>query len=55
LSAVLVSGLGFSVLPAWQASRFEPGLVLKDTQGISRKRAWLRHGLIVTQVVLYDS
>jgi len=51
LSAVLVSGLGFSVLPAWQASRFEPGLVLKDTQGISRKRAWLRHGLIVTQVV----
>lgn len=48
---VLAVGVGFSILPALQSSRLDPYTALKETQGASRKRLWLRHGLIVTQVV----
>jgi len=50
VAAVLVVGPGFSLLPALQASEFHPATALKDNQGRDRKRRWLRHGLIVTQV-----
>jgi len=47
----LVVGVGFSLVPALQAMRFEPAAALKDGQGAGRQRLWLRHGLIVGQVV----
>jgi len=47
---VLAVGVGFSLLPALQATRFEPFAALKDGGGAGRRRLWLRHGLIVTQV-----
>jgi putative ABC transport system permease protein len=47
---VLAVGIGASILPALQASAFEPFTALKDGGGAGRKRLWLRHGLIVTQV-----
>lgn len=50
LGAVLLVGLGFSLLPALQVSRFNPGEAMKESQGTGRKRRWLRHGLIVAQV-----
>jgi len=49
VGAVLAVGIGFSLLPALQASQFNPCSALKDGQGTGR-RQWLRHGLIVTQV-----
>jgi predicted permease len=48
--AVLAVGIGASILPALQASVFEPFAALKDGGGAGRERLWLRHGLIVTQV-----
>ncbi|MFC1761143.1 ABC transporter permease [Planctomycetota bacterium] len=51
LGAVFVVGFGFSLLPALQASRFNPSTALKASQGASRHQQWLRHGLIITQVV----
>lgn len=51
VGAVLAVGMGFSILPALQASRFDPCTALKECQGTNRKRLWLRHGLIVTQIV----
>jgi len=48
--AVLAVGIGASILPALQASAFEPFAALKDGGGAGRRRLWLRHGLIVTQV-----
>ena len=47
----LAVGVGFSLVPALQAMRFEPAAALKDGQGAGRQRLWLRHGLIVGQVV----
>jgi len=47
---VLAVGIGASLLPALQASVFEPVVALKDGGGAGRRRLWLRHGLIVTQV-----
>jgi len=47
---VLAVGIGASILPALQASAFEPFAALKDGGGAGRKRLWLRHGLIVAQV-----
>lgn len=49
-AAVLAVGIGASILPALQASVFEPSTVLKDGGGAGRGRLWLRHGLIVTQI-----
>jgi len=48
--ATLAVGIGASILPALQASAFEPFAALKDGGGAGRRRLWLRHGLIVTQV-----
>lgn len=48
--AVLAVGTGFSILPALQAGRLDPCAGLKDGQGTGRRRLWLRHGLVVTQV-----
>ncbi|MCH8192710.1 MAG: ABC transporter permease [Planctomycetes bacterium] len=48
---VLAVGVGFSILPALQSSRLDPYTALKETQGASRKRLWLRHGMIVLQMV----
>ena len=50
VATVLAVGMGFSLLPALQASQFHPSSALKDGQGTGRRRQWLRHGLIVTQV-----
>jgi len=47
---VLAVGVGFSLLPALQATGLEPFAALKDGGGTGRRRLWLRHGLIVTQV-----
>jgi predicted permease len=47
----LLVGVGFSLLPALQATRFAPFTALKDSQGTSRQQLWLRHGLVVAQVV----
>lgn len=49
--AALAVGVGFTVLPAFQATAFAPSAVLKDGAGAGRRRSWLRHGLIVAQVV----
>jgi len=49
--SALAVGVGFSLAPALQATRFEPAAALKDGQGAGRQRLWLRHGLIVGQVV----
>jgi predicted permease len=48
---VLAVGVGFSVLPALQATKSEPFTALKDGAGVGRRRRWLRQGLIVAQVV----
>ncbi len=48
--AMLVAGIGASILPALQASVFAPSVALKDGGGAGHRRLWLRHGLIVTQV-----
>jgi len=50
VAAVLAVGMGFSILPAFQASGFDPCVGLKDGQGTGRRKLWLRHGLVVTQV-----
>ncbi len=49
-TGVLVVGVGFSLLPALQASAPAPSSALKDVAGGSRRRRWLREGLIVAQV-----
>lgn len=48
---VLAVGLGFSLLPALQASAPAPSAALNDVVGSGRRRRWLHQGLIVTQVV----
>ena len=48
---VLAVGLGFSLLPALQASAPAPSVALKDVAGPGRRRRWLHQGLILTQVV----
>ncbi len=47
----LLAGVAFSLLPALQATGFEPFTALRDVEGMGRRRWRLRHGLIVTQVV----
>ncbi len=47
----LAVGVGSSLVPALQATWFEPAAALKGGQGAGRQRLWLRHGLIVGQVV----
>jgi macrolide transport system ATP-binding/permease protein len=49
-AAALAVGVGFSILPALQATAFAPAAALKDGAGAGRRRSWLRHGLIVAQV-----
>ena len=49
-AGALAVGVGFSVLPALQATKSEPFTALKDSAGAGRRRAWLRQGLIVAQV-----
>ncbi|MCX5644849.1 MAG: ABC transporter permease [Phycisphaerae bacterium] len=49
-AAVLAVGVGFSLLPALQATALAPAAALKDGAGAGRRRSWLRHGLIVAQV-----
>jgi len=49
----LVVGVGFSLLPALQATRFDPFLALKDADGglAANSRGWsLRRALIVAQI-----
>lgn len=50
-SSALAVGVGFSIVPALQATAFEPLAALKDGVGTGRTRLRLRHGLIVAQVV----
>src|SRR3989442_14361260 len=50
----LLVGVGFSLFPALSATGFQLFNALKDAEGgdgSDRKRAWLRHGLIVAQIV----
>jgi hypothetical protein len=52
--SLLLVGASFSLFPALQATGFQPFNALKDAEGgdgSDRKRAWLRHILIVGQVV----
>src|SRR6266487_3172711 len=52
--SLLLVGIGFSLFPALSATNFQPFSALKDaqgTEGSDRKRAWLRHTLIVAQIV----
>src|SRR6266516_4435845 len=51
--SALAVGVGFSLFPALQSTGFEPFAALKDAEGgcgSARKRAWLRHSLIVAQI-----
>jgi predicted permease len=48
-AGILAVGVGFSLLPALQASALAPSAALKDVAGPGRRR-WLREGLIVAQV-----
>ena len=50
-AGVLAVGVGFSILPALQASAFAPSSALKDVAGPGRHRRWLCQGLTVAQVV----
>ena len=53
LLATLVTGVLFGLLPAWQASKPDLVLALKDeTAGVVPRRAWLRNTLVVAQVAL---
>jgi predicted permease len=49
----LAVGVLFSLVPALQATRFSLFTAIKDVEGgaLSHGRAWLRHGLIVGQIV----
>jgi len=47
----LAVGVGFSILPALQATGSAPSSALKDVAGAGRRRRWLRQGLVVAQVV----
>jgi predicted permease len=52
--SLLLVGIGFSLFPALSATNFQPFSSLKDAEGADgsdRKRAWLRHTLIVAQIV----
>ncbi len=52
--SLLLVGVGFSLFPALSATGFQLFNALKDAEGSDgsdRKRAWLRHGLIVAQIV----
>jgi len=52
--SLLLVGIGFSLFPALRATDFQPFAALKDAEGgegSDRKRAWLRHTLIVAQIV----
>ena len=52
--SLLLVGVGFSLFPALSATGFQLFIALKDAEGgdgSDRKRAWLRHGLIVAQIV----
>ena len=54
VGSLLLVGVGFSLFPALSATGFQPFNALKDAEGgdgSERKRAWLRHGLIVAQIV----
>ena len=46
----LAVGVGFSILPALQATASTSASALKDGAGAGRRRSWLHHGLIVAQV-----
>ena len=52
--SLLLVGIGFSLFPALRATDFQPFAALKDAEGgegSDRKRTWLRHTLIVAQIV----
>ena len=54
VGSLLLVGVGFSLFPALSATGFQLFTALKDAEGgdgSDRKRAWLRHGLIVAQIV----
>ena len=54
IGTLLLVGVGFSLFPSLSATGFEPFNALKDAEGgdgSDRKRAWLRHTLIVAQIV----
>src|SRR5439155_1229635 len=54
VGSLLLVGIGFSLFPALSATGFQLFNALKDAEGADgsdRKRAWLRHGLIVAQIV----
>ena len=52
--SLLLVGVGFSLFPALSATGFQPFTALKDAEGgdgSHQKRTWLRHTLIVGQIV----
>jgi len=54
VGSLLLVGIGFSLFPALSATGFQLFIALKDAEGgdgSDRNRAWLRHGLIVAQIV----
>jgi macrolide transport system ATP-binding/permease protein len=53
VSLAVLTGIGFGLIPALQASRADVVSSLKeDTSGGRRRRAWLRSGLVTLQVAL---
>jgi macrolide transport system ATP-binding/permease protein len=48
----VVTGIGFGLVPALQASRADVVYALKEDTAGGRRRAWLRSVLVVTQVAL---
>lgn len=46
----IVAGLVFAAVPAWQAARIDPQVLLQARQRAPRARGWMRHPLIGLQV-----
>lgn len=52
-SVAVLTGVGFGVLPALQASGSAPQDVLKDTsRGVTGRSGWMRRAIVVTEIVL---
>lgn len=49
-AATFVTGLAFGVIPAWNASRTDLTLALREGHGTTGVRGWLRRALVVVQV-----
>jgi predicted permease len=52
-SVALLTGVGFGVLPAFQASGSAPHDALKDgSRSVTGGGGWMRHAIVVTEIVL---